>query len=201
MNQAAQPQISHSLPLFCPYSDNPIQPHLNNGKGVDSVTIFLPQVGKESLFHCFPHTSSLWSWESPTPPLNRSHHTRLRRWISQHPSVRSRRLFSPLGDGSTLAQRISIICPSAMPFSSLRSTGVPWAQLLWTEFLRKESLAPPPPPPAHRSLPPPSPRMDVQSLPSTLLTSLYLAQGLCFCPIRLLSINSVLGFKGNVPCG
>lgn len=31
-----KPQISHSLPLFCPYSDNPIQPHLNNGKGVDS---------------------------------------------------------------------------------------------------------------------------------------------------------------------
>ena len=73
---------------------------------------------------------------------------------------------------------------------------------LWTEFLRRESLAPLPPPPTHWSLPPPPPRM-VSSIPAlhSLLTSLYLAQGLCFHPIKLLSINSVLGFKGNIPCG
>ena len=73
---------------------------------------------------------------------------------------------------------------------------------LWTEFLRRESLAPLPPPPTHWSLPPPPPRM-VSSIPAlhSLLTSLYLAQGLCFHPIKLLSINSVLGFKRNIPCG
>ena len=110
-------------------------------------------------------------------------------WISQHPQWGADACSLPQEmDQPLLRDKYHLSFNNALLLigEALAMFHGPKYYSLWTEFLRRESLAPPPPPPAHRSLPPPSPRM-VSSIPAlhSLLTFLYLAQGLCFCPIRL----------------